>query len=352
MRQKLVSTTLLVALAILIELPVYAAAYPYKPGDQPVADALNYLRGVQASDGSIGDFASSAWAAMAIAAAGEDPHKWNKTNGSPSIIDYLKNNRGQLDHSKATDLARFILAMSAAGENPRDIEGTNYVALLKGLYSNGQLGDSSLLNDDFWGLMALVSAGEEDQAIIDNVRAFIKANQNPDGGWGYGVGLSSDVDDTAAAIMALTAAGEPRDSEAMMKAVSYLKGKLGEEGGFIYDSIPNSASDSLAIMALEALGVDVLGDEWTRKGVDPVSHLLSLQNGDGSFSWRAGRDGEALWTAYAILALLGKPLILGFIVPLPDISNSALMFLASILVLSNALALTKLKAGKRDILGR
>ncbi|MEM2865340.1 MAG: prenyltransferase/squalene oxidase repeat-containing protein [Candidatus Bathyarchaeia archaeon] len=306
MRQKLVSTTLLVALAILIELPVYAAAYPYKPGDQPVADALNYLRGVQASDGGIGDFASSAWAAMAIAAAGEDPHKWNKTNGSPSIIDYLKNNRGQLDHSKATDLARFILAMSAAGENPRDIEGTNYVALLKGLYSNGQLGDSSLLNDDFWGLMALVSAGEEDQAIIDNVRAFIKANQNPDGGWGYGVGLSSDVDDTAAAIMALTAAGEPRDSEAITEGLSYIKSKQMSNGGFESFGSTNVGTDAWAISAIASVGQDPTSEYWTKNGKTPVDDLLTFQNPDGSFSWPGPYPMKELATSYAIVALVGR----------------------------------------------
>ncbi|MEM2123170.1 MAG: prenyltransferase/squalene oxidase repeat-containing protein, partial [Candidatus Bathyarchaeia archaeon] len=239
----------------------------------------------------------------------------------------------------------------AAGDDPKSFGGKDCIRILKGFYNNGQLGDESLLNDDFWGLIALVSAGEEDQAIIDDIKAFIKANQNGDGGWSYGVGLPSDVDDTAAAIMALTATGEPKGSESIMKAVDYLKGRLSEDGGFIYDSTSNSASDSLAIMALEALNVDLLGGEWTRNGVNPIGHLLSHQNSDGSFSWRAGWDGEARWTAYAILALLGKPLILGFIVPIPDISNFTLTLLTSIIILSNALALIKLKTGKKGYMG-
>ncbi|MEM2865341.1 MAG: hypothetical protein QXR65_08785, partial [Candidatus Bathyarchaeia archaeon] len=141
----------------------------------PVSRALDYLRGVQASDGGIGGFASSAWAAMAIAAAGEDPHKWRRGDG-PSIVDYLRDSGGRLDPNNPIDWAWQALAAKAAGEDPRSFGGTDCIKILKGFYHEGQLGDSSLLNDDFWGLMALVSAGEEDQAIIDNVRAFIKAN--------------------------------------------------------------------------------------------------------------------------------------------------------------------------------
>ena len=330
-----------------IKIPVYI---DFKVPSTPVADALKYLRSVQAEDGGIGDFANSAWAVMAIAAAGEDPHKWRRGNG-PSIVDYLKANIGKLDSNSAMDWARQALAATAAGEDPKNFAGVDCIKTLESLYKDGQLGDGGLLNDDFLGLMALISAGEKNQRIIDDVKTFIKAHQNPDGGWGYAVGVDSDVDDTAAALMALTAAGEPGNSESMMNAVNYLKGKLGEEGGFTSDSIPNSASDSWAIMALEVLNIDVLGDDWTRKGVNPIRHLLSLQNSDGSFSWSAGRDGEALWTSYAILALLGKPLILGFIFPVPEISNFNLTLLASTIITSKALALIRLKTEKRRFAG-
>ncbi|MGC8848944.1 MAG: hypothetical protein ACP5K1_01910 [Candidatus Bathyarchaeia archaeon] len=306
MRQKLISTILLLALAVLIETPGYAAAYPYRPIDEPVSKALDYLRSAQAVNGSIGDFATSAWVVMATAAAGEDPHRWNKTNANPSIIDYLKNNRGQLNPSKATDLARFILAMTAAGENPRDIEGTNYVDSLKDLYNNGQLGDASLLNDDFWGLMALASAGGENQTIIDGVRAFIKANQNGDGGWGYAVAVSSDVDDTAAAIMALIAAGEPRSSETITKGLVYIKSKQMNNGGFESFGSTNVGTDAWAICAIASVGQDPASEYWTKNGKTPVDDLLTFQNDDGSFSWPGPYPMRELATSYAIAALVGR----------------------------------------------
>jgi len=308
MKWRPISIVLLITLVLLIEPLVYTTAYPYQPSDQPVSDALNYLRSVQADDGSIGDFSTSAWAVMAIASAGEDPHKWNKTSTSPSIVDYLKNNTSQLDLSKVTDVARFILAMTAAGENPRDINGTDYIAILEGLYDpgTGQLGDSSLLNDDFWGLMALVSAGGENRTIIDGVRAFIKANQNDDGGWSWGVGLPSDVDDTAAAIMALVAAGEPSDSEDMTEGLEYIKSKQMDNGGFESFGGTNVGTDAWAICAIVSVGQDPTSEYWMKNGKTPVDDLLTFQNPDGSFSWPEPNPMKELATSYAIVALVGR----------------------------------------------
>jgi hypothetical protein len=65
-----------------------AASYPLSPSDDAIQDALSYLRSQQSFDGSIGGYGPSAWACMAIAAAGEDPNTWE--NGGPSLVDYLK----------------------------------------------------------------------------------------------------------------------------------------------------------------------------------------------------------------------------------------------------------------------
>ena len=69
----------------------------------PLERALDYLRSVQQSDGCISDFATSSWAVMAIAAAGEDPHEW-KLDSGPSIVDYLIENRDMLNPVSYTHL--------------------------------------------------------------------------------------------------------------------------------------------------------------------------------------------------------------------------------------------------------
>ncbi|MGD8544883.1 MAG: NosD domain-containing protein [Candidatus Bathyarchaeota archaeon] len=297
-----------VAIVLLLGTVVSAVAYPFSFDNPGVVGALNYLRDAQKIDGSIGNFVTSSWAVMAIAAVGEDPHTWR--NGGPSIVEYLKANQNLLNISKATDVARYMLSMTAAGEDPRNITGTDYVAVLEGLHVNGQIGHQSLLNDDFWSVLALASAEKANSTIIQDSMVFIKNNQNSDGGWNWAVGGSSDVDDTSAAILALIAGGEPPSSHVIEDGLVYLKQNQMENGGFQFFGGTNSASDSWAIDAIVAAGQNPTDPYWTKNGNNPVTHLLTLQNPDGSFNWTSndsyGIDKKRM-TSYAIPALVGKP---------------------------------------------
>lgn len=266
--------------------------------------ALDYLRSIQQPDGGISDFATSSWAVMAIAAAGEDPNEW-KVDDGPSIVDYLIENRDMLNLSKASDVERFILSMTAADKDPRNINGTDYVEILKGLFHNGQIGTEEWLFDDFWGVLALISAGEAANSTeIQETVNFIKEHQNADGGWGWAVGAGSDVDDTAAAIMALIAAGEYPLAEGIQEALEYLKENQQSDGGFPSWGVTNSASDSWAIGAICSVGQNPY--EWKVNDTSVMDHLLSLQNEDGSFNWTSSDPqwvNRALMTSYAIVAL-------------------------------------------------
>ena len=96
------TATLVLVLAALTvpSVPILATDFPLSPDDSVIANALDYLREIQGADGNIGGFAISAWAVMAIAAAGEDPNEW----GEPSIVDYLKEKTEKLEWNKTTDL--------------------------------------------------------------------------------------------------------------------------------------------------------------------------------------------------------------------------------------------------------
>jgi hypothetical protein len=284
----------------------YVSAYPYSNSEQEVTQAIEWLKSQQQTDGSIGGFATSSWAVMAIVASGEDPHDWS--NGGASIIDYLKKNTDSL--SSPTDYSKFILSMVAAGEDPRNVSGTDFVAILESFYNGTQFGDQSLLNDDFWALMALTAAGidKNDEKIMNSV-TFIEANQNEgDGGWSYGVGANSDGDDTAAAIMALISVDESQSSTNIANGLAYMKSKQTSSGGF--DSwglgTTSAESDSWAIQAIVATGQDPIGANWTKEGKNPLDDLLSFQNEDGSFN-DFNPAPNAWTTSYAIPALLGKP---------------------------------------------
>ncbi|MDY6892460.1 MAG: prenyltransferase/squalene oxidase repeat-containing protein [Chloroflexota bacterium] len=280
--------------------------YPLQPTDTQVSNALDYLRSVQETDGCISDFDTSAWVTLAIAAAGEDPHDW--IAGDASIVDYLATNAGSA--SSLTDYERMVLAIVAAGEDPTSFGSIDFVALIEAAYDGTQIGDNQLLNDDFWGLTALIAAGKNQSTeIIVNTVDFIKANQNTDGGWSWGVGESSDVDDTAAAIMALLAAGESQGTTTIQNALSYIKSTQMDCGGFESWGETNSATNSWGVSAIAAAGEDPTSTGWqSGTGHDPVDDLLTFQNPDGSFNWTAAVPSNvALMTAYAIPALVGEP---------------------------------------------
>jgi hypothetical protein len=297
----------------LLALPVVAVgSYPYTTSDPEVADALNYLRSTQTSDGKIESFSASAWVVMAITAAGEDPNDWKDNLANPSIVDYLAANAATA--SSANAYSKMIMAAVAAGEDPTDFGERDFVALLEAEHNNNQIGDETCLNDDFWGVMALVAAGKDPatSTIIQDSVAFIIANQDVvDDGWGWSVGGGfSDVDNTAAAIMALIA-GQSPNSEAISDGLDYIKGTQQDNGGLLSWGDTNADSDSWGICGIAAAG-EVPTDWDSGMGNDPVDHLLTFQQegsaDDGAFYWQDGTPGmsPAGTTAAAIIALVGN----------------------------------------------
>jgi prenyltransferase beta subunit len=282
--------------------------FPLKVTDEPIVRALNYLKELQLEDGGFAnpeeesDISKTSWAIIAIAAAYQDPHTWIKNGNSP--VDYLKRElEGSLSWMGTADIARTILAVIAAGENPRNFSGVNLVELLKKrIKEDGRIGD--YIYTTIWGVIALKAAGENVSKSVE----WLKKHQNDDGGFAWAVGERSDYDDTAAAIQALIAAGEPRDSRVIKRALEYLKTGQNEDGGFRYfgNSSSNAASDSWIIQALVAAGENPR--DWGRNNISVVDHLLSLQSEEGYFRYtKYESSNPGYMTVCAIMALLGRP---------------------------------------------
>jgi hypothetical protein len=256
----------------------------------------------------------SAWTSMALAAHGETPD-----------VSYLKNT----SIASAIGLEAPIMAIAAAGHDPRTYANADLVAALKGFYAGGQIGDTSTLNDDVFGVLALVAAGESvSDTVVAGTKQYILNNQNTDGGWGFAVGGASDTNTTAAAIQALIAAGVSPSNSSIVNAFAYLRGAQNDDGGFPYD--PNSAwgtdsdasSGAWVISALNAAGIDPV--TWSKGSNTPVSHLLSLQDDAGFFAYQAGGTEDAfsaVTTAYVVIALSGATLpVATFTAPAPLVS--------------------------------
>ena len=344
----LLLSVVLVISAMSAVMPAMATeqSYPLEPDDPVITSALDYLQSVQSDDGNIGGFGTSAWVVMGIAAAGEDPHAWKTAPGNPSVVDYLKDNPQELEYewNIATGYERMILAIVAACEDPSAfgagddtyVPDGDYVAKLKELHNGAQFvdqwGTTNTLNDDFWGILALIAAGEDpDSEMIQNTTGYIKANQGADGGWSWATidnpwYWSSDVDDTAAAIMALIAAGESPSSACITNATNYLHvNQDAMTGGFASWGVVNAASTSWAIDAIVSVGQDPTSANWTKMGIhNPVDSLLTLQSVEGapagSFVYADPLPPYYLpmyekMTADAIVALLGKPYPVLCVVP-------------------------------------
>lgn len=239
------------------------------------------------------------WITMALAAAGKNPS-----------VEYLKNTAA----GSALAVEAPILALAAAGKNPSTYPNTNLVSALKGFAQNNQIGDAGLVNDDIFGILALIAAGEP--ASSPEVQAslgFLLANQNPDGSWSYGVGGSGDTNTTAAGIMALKAGGKANADTAIQKAVAYLRGAQNNDAGFPYDpkspygTSSDASSDAWALSAIYSLGE--LPGAWSKGSATPLTHLSSLQKAGGFFVNQEGATETSFTpteTAYALIALFGK----------------------------------------------
>lgn len=279
--------------------------YPLNVTDKPILKALSYLKSIQHDDGGFGEeesnFAKTCWVIMALVSAKQDPHKWIKNGSSP--IDYLRMKiKDEIDKMGTAGLARTILALVAAGEDPRNFSGIDLVSKLKEkVKPDGQIGD--FIYTTIWGIIALSACGEN---VSKSVEWLIK-HQNEDGGFGWAVGAKSDYDDTAAAIQALIAGGIQRDSEVIKRALEYLKTGQNDDGGFRYfgNGSSNAASDAWVIQALVAAGENPM--DWRKNNTSVVEHLLSLQTEEGYFKYTKYEVSNPCYmTACAIMALLGK----------------------------------------------
>ncbi len=235
-----------------------------------------------------------------------DPDPWVTqallVSGKSEVsLDHLKTVSGTL----ATDYAKVILAIVAAGENPSAFGNIDYIDKLKTYLNNDQIGDSGLLNDDMWAIIALGACNESASTEAQKAKEYIIANQNSNGGWGYAVGGDSDTNDTAAGIIALREAGVLADDAVIVNALNYLKTAQNNDGGFgwISGSDSDSGSDSWVIIALNKLGID--STSWIKESNSPLSHLQTLQDIDGGFWWTSPGTSKAM-TSFAVIALSGK----------------------------------------------
>lgn len=277
--------------------------------------AVAWLRAQQNADGGFGSPASSVGATadvlLAAAATGQNAAAW-AVEGNTALA-YLQANAGTIQ--KAGEAAKAALALIASDIHPRDLGGTDLIAMLEGMASSdGKIGgDSDYLNEHCYAVIALSSAR---RPIPEAAVNYMLSRQIEDGTWSWNGDTtpgSGDNNTAAMAVLALIAAGVPADNAQIQKTLDHLQGQQNEDGGFPYiapspfGTDSDSNSTAVAMWAIKAAGQDPAGAAWKYQGQDghsALDRMRAFQNESGAFRWQDGLpDDNFASTVQAAIAL-------------------------------------------------
>ncbi len=307
-------TMLVTALAVLL---VPSTAFAVTDADRTEA-AIGYLDSQQRANGAIPAFSpigSTSDAVVAIVAAGTGRRTLRKALG------YL---RRQVVKGNVTAVglrAKVVIAVAAAGRDPRAFGGENLVRELRTTITDaGRFGTAAVF-DQALATLALKSAGVQPGFAVTD---WLLGAQCPDGGWAYDEPYASGTDDescwdgsetdyfasesnaTSYAIQALEATG--RNGYAT-DPFSYLDTvRDPDKGGWAYSAAwlaTDANSTALVLQAYAAAGLPVPAG-----GRAALRRLQYPRCGAWAYSWsgdaRSGADVGA--TIGAIPGLLGAAL--------------------------------------------
>lgn len=272
--------------------------------NQAVGKTIQYTHSVYGAKGisSVDD-----WTVIGLALSGEQiiSSKWG---GSNSWQSELAKRAKQLDPRKTTDYARFVLTIIAAGYDPNNFAGMNFIATLKkSQLANGKFADStvgqgqSLINAHVWSIIALNAAGEQiPKAKL--AKSWLVSKQLPDGSFHFMTGTKQGgIDMTAMGLLAFRALGMSKNEPPVVKALGFLKKAQAADGGYVEGGVSNAESDANVISALIAYQEDPY--HWSKGTSNLVDHLLRFQKADGSFSHTKNGLSNKIATAQALLGL-------------------------------------------------
>jgi len=282
------------------------------PRTEAANKALNYVRTLQNADGgfplSLGSDSSAGEtidAVFAFAAAGTDPATVKRDGKSP--LDYLV---AQTDSYITTPghLAKLVLGLAEAGEDPRDFAGHDLVAGMNAGFNSTShsYGDSPIDH-----ALYMLARERLDLSPAHGAAGYLESKQLDDGCWKFSDSFGCDTNTTALAIEALLAAGADPSDGAVEDALDYLEDAQNDDGGFPYDPLSSWGTDSDAnstafvIQALVAAG-EKIGD-WDKGGTTPLEALVAFQLNSGAFEWQPGFGANAMATYQSIPALLLEP---------------------------------------------
>lgn len=238
----------------------------------------------------------TSWSMLALAATGRNP--LDVTKGGKSPVDFLRNHMDEV--GDAGDVARTILALTAAGVDPRSFAGEDLVdRLLSQRRGNGSY--QGWPGTSAYAVLALRAAGANDAAAP--TVAWLRKVQGKEGGWGNEPQSPATAEVTGAALQVLTPGSEAAD-----RALAYLRKAKRPNGGFApgKNLSANAQATAWASQGLLAVGKDPAG---FGPGKSSFTYMRELQAEDGYFFQAPAMEASPVWvTADVIVALSGHHL--------------------------------------------
>jgi energy-coupling factor transport system substrate-specific component len=197
--------------AVLLAVLALGAVAPAPAQGSDLTRAADWLQaqqrpsgGFAVDDGREAGAEMTAWAMLGLAAAGRNP--LDVTAGGKSPVDFL---RAHIDEVRdAGDVARTILALEAAGVDPRDFAGEDLVdRMLSQRRGNGSY--QGWPGTSAYAVLALRAAGAN-EAAAPTVE-WLRKVQGKEGGWGNLPESPSTAEITGAVLQVLTPGSEAAD---------------------------------------------------------------------------------------------------------------------------------------------
>ncbi|WP_025028254.1 S-layer homology domain-containing protein [Caldalkalibacillus mannanilyticus] len=241
----------------------------------------------------------SEWALFALARAGAPvAHR-----SIEQLEREVQENQGT--YRNVTDIERLVLTLSALGKDPRVFAGYD---LIEKLYQHERMthqGSNGLI----FALIALDSKSYELPSHAtwtrERIIAELLSYQNSTGAFSLAKGHENNVDITAMALAALAPYQKQKEvKEAVDKAVKWLSTEQQANGGYRQDMVESSESIAQVVIGLTALGIDPVGEAFTKEKGHLLTRLFAFKNTDGGFATQVGKASDQMPTEQALMALV------------------------------------------------
>jgi hypothetical protein len=232
------------------------------------------------------------WAVLGLARGGAPVPEDYFSSYTQAVTQYVEARKGVLSQRKYTEYARVVLALSALGQDARDVAGYD-LTLPLGDYDKVLLQG---VNGPIWALLALdarsypmpQNSDAKTQATRQMYVDYILSCQLSDGGWALSGG-AADPDLTGMALQALAKyRTQPAVAAAVEKALALISARQTANGAFDGWGTGGAEGTAQLLTALCELGISLENARFVKGGHTVLDGLLTFQQADGSFVHLAG----------------------------------------------------------------